>query len=157
MHREVAAPDSHAGSRWLESFFFIHFLVEDSERLFFIDVRGAHTEKQRIYQHFSLFRFQSNAHLIAMGTGKYDIYFLKREKGGKGKFRDLQMLMYIITTYNTFTAGARAAKFTIPNPAPLTAIPCMRPSKIRVPTGIDSMAGLPMSRTKKQTQSIHLQ
>ena len=46
MHCKIATPDSDAGPRWLESFFSICLLVEYAERLFFIDVRGAHTEKE---------------------------------------------------------------------------------------------------------------
>ena len=54
------------------------------------------------------------------------------------------------------TAGARAERLTIAKPAARTAVACNSPSMIRTPTGIESMAGLPISRRRKKIQSVAL-
>lgn len=72
-----------------------------------------------------------------------------------------------------FTAGANAFSGTIPNPAARTAADWRKAAATRLPTGIASMTlgrsqlckgdahevtyGLPMSNTRKQTQSVNLQ
>jgi hypothetical protein len=42
------------------------------------------------------------------------------------------------------------------NPAARTAADCKKAATIRVPTGNASIASVPMSNTKKQTQSVNL-
>ena len=59
-------------------------------------------------------------------------------------------------TYNTLTAGAKADKETVANPAARTAHACRRPMITRMPAGMLVTAGLPMSRTKKKNQSVTL-
>ena len=73
-------------------------------------------------------------------------------------------------TYKILTAGASDARGTIAKPAARTAADCTKAAAIRVPTGISSIAlpisfitlnheeayGVPISRTKKQTQSSNL-
>ena len=54
------------------------------------------------------------------------------------------------------TAGARAERGTEPKPAALTAVACKRPSRTLTPTGIASIACVPISRTKKKNQSVKL-
>jgi hypothetical protein len=56
-----------------------------------------------------------------------------------------------------WTAGASAERLTIAKPAARTAEAWNNPSMTRTPTGMDSMAWLPRSRTRKQTQSVVLQ
>lgn len=56
-----------------------------------------------------------------------------------------------------FTAGARAESETVPNPAALTAIACKSPMMNLTPSGIESIAGFPMSRTIKKNQSVKLE
>ena len=54
------------------------------------------------------------------------------------------------------TAGARAERGTEPKPAALTAVACKRPSRTLTPTGIASIACVPISRTRKKNQSVKL-
>lgn len=54
------------------------------------------------------------------------------------------------------TAGARAAKGTIENPAARTAMACISPAKTRTLSGISSITGFPISKTKKKNQSVML-
>lgn len=54
------------------------------------------------------------------------------------------------------TAGAREPRGTMANPAARTAADCTNAAAIRVPTGNASMASVPMSKTRKQTQSVKL-
>lgn len=60
----------------------------------------------------------------------------------------------ILSTY--LTAGARDARFTVANPAALTAHAWSVPMTTRTPGGIDMISGLPRSRTRKQNQSVRL-
>lgn len=71
--------------------------------------------------------------------------------------RDRKHIVYTGPRTNTyFTAGARAASATVPNPAARTAVACKKPMMTRTPTGISAMAGLPISKTKKKNQSVTL-
>ena len=54
------------------------------------------------------------------------------------------------------TAGARAEIETAPKPAALTAIAWSKPMRNLIPTGIASIAGVPMSKTIKKNQSVKL-
>ena len=54
------------------------------------------------------------------------------------------------------TPGARAASGTAANPAALTAVACMSPSKTLRFRGISSITGVPMSKTRKKNQSVRL-
>jgi hypothetical protein len=63
----------------------------------------------------------------------------------------------VISCATHLTAGARAERFTIAKPAARTAVACNSPSMTRTPTGIDSMAVLPISRRRKKNQSVVLQ
>ena len=83
--------------------------------------------------------------------------------------------MYIMITYSTlqcsevsfeamtvdettcFTAGARAARFTIAKPAARTAVAWKSPSMTRTPAGIAPMTELPKSRIRKENQSVALE
>ena len=67
-----------------------------------------------------------------------------------------QTLMYIIMTNRTFTAGEIAARGTITKPAARTATACIKPSKTRAFSGIWSITGIPISKTRKKNQSMKL-
>ena len=54
------------------------------------------------------------------------------------------------------TAGARAESVTVANPAARTATAWSNPSMNRTPMGIESIAGFPMSNTRKKNQSVPL-
>ena len=58
--------------------------------------------------------------------------------------------------FSYLTAGARAERGTEPKPAALTAVACKRPSRTLTPTGIASIACVPISRTRKKNQSVKL-
>ena len=74
----------------------------------------------------------------------------------KGAGVDLQTLTYIISTYRTFTAGAREDRETVPKPAARTAVAWSKPMMNRTPMGMELIAGLPMSSTRKKNQSVAL-
>lgn len=87
--------------------------------------------------------------LIAMGSGGvYEFSLLEN------RIKYSQTLIYIIMTNNTLTAGARAAKGTIENPAARTAMACISPAKTRTLSGISSITGFPISKTQKKNQSV---
>lgn len=54
------------------------------------------------------------------------------------------------------TAGARADRAMVPKPAARTAVACSRPMMNRTPRGMEEIAGVPMSSTKKKNQSVAL-
>lgn len=58
--------------------------------------------------------------------------------------------------YTHLTAGAKALREMVANPAARTAKACKRPIMNRVPSGTCSISGLPMSKTRKKNQSVPL-
>ena len=54
------------------------------------------------------------------------------------------------------TAGASAETEIVPKPAARTANACNRPITKRVPSGTDSISGLPISRMRNMAQSNEL-
>lgn len=159
MSRKELAPDSDTMRRRLHVivqllllfFLFLVLLVmEDTDRPLLVHVRASYTKK-----------------IVNACLGRVGVPLPHRNRVFRGgvlsatitsgeRYRHSQTLTYIMMTYRTFTAGASSEIVTVANPAALTANACSNPIATLVPSLIDSIAGVPMSSTRKNSQSVEL-
>lgn len=132
----------------------------DPKRALFVHIRGADTQSDGIYGDVP-----ANGDDDAQSERASERYKENSRRTSSQRTRLLWLVHrhHVSKNYQKprgqskhthLTAGARFERFTIPKPAARTAALWSNPSKIRRPTGIDSISTFPMSRTRNETQSV---